>query len=81
MTKVYNRKTKRIEEVKHFGQKALKIVYKNKFNTYLATNKLVSKIYGIFNASIISKGKINKFIKENNIDMSLFEDKKYKNFN
>lgn len=81
MTKVYNRKLKRIEEVKHFGGNTLKKVYRNKLLTRIATSKFISKVYGIYNSSIFSKKKINKFIKENNIDLSLYEDKKYNNFN
>ena len=81
MTKVYNRKLKRIEEVKHFGGNPLKKVYRNKLLTRIATSKFISKVYGIYNSSIFSKRKINKFIKENNIDLSLYEDKKYKSFN
>ena len=81
MTKVYNRKLKRIEEVKHFGGNTLKKVYRNKLLTRIATSKFISKVYGIYNSSVFSKSKINKFIRENNIDISLYEDKKYKSFN
>ena len=81
MTKVYNRKLKRIEEVKHFGGNTLKKVYRNKLLTRIATSKFISKVYGIYNSSVFSKNKINKFIKENNIDISLYENKKYKSFN
>ena len=81
MTEVYNRKTKRIEEVKHFGEKPLSKIYSSKLITNIVTNKFISKIYGLYNKSIFSKHKINKFIKENNIDMSLYKDKKYHSFN
>lgn len=81
MTKVYNRKLKRVIDVKHFGGNKLNIIYKNKFLTKILTHKIISKIYGIYNNSIFSKTKINKFIKTNNIDMNLYEDKEYKSFN
>lgn len=81
MTTVYNRKTKKLEEVKHFGEASLKKLYRNKLLTKIFTGKFISIIYGIYNKSIFSKKKINKFIKENNIDMSLYKEKKYKNFN
>ena len=81
MTKVYNRKLKRIEEVKHFGGNKLNSIYKNKILTRILTSKLISKIYGLINSTKISTRKINKFIKDNNIDMSLYENKKYKSFN
>ena len=81
MTKVYNRELKKIEEVKHFGENTLKKIYKSKLLTRMATSKFISKVYGIYNNSKFSKRKIDKFIKENNIDLSLYEDKKYNSFN
>lgn len=81
MTKVYNRKTLKIEEIKHIGEKPLNIIYKNKTLLKIATSKPISKIYGIYNNTPISKIKINKFIKQNNIDIDLYENKKYKTFN
>jgi len=81
MTKVYNRKLKRIEEVKHFGGNKLNSIYKNKILTRILTSKLISKIYGLINSTKLSTRKINKFIKDNNIDMSLYENKNYKSFN
>ncbi len=85
MTKVYNRKTKQLEEVKHFGGSILNKIYKHKTIANIITSKhiskLISKIYGFYDKSRISKYKINKFIKDNNIDMSLYEDIDYKNFN
>lgn len=81
MTKVYNRKTLKIEEIKHIGEKPLNIIYKNKTLLKIATSKPISKVYGIYNNTPISKIKINKFIKQNNIDIDLYENKKYKTFN
>ena len=81
MTKVYNRKLKRIEEVKHFGGNKLNSIYKNKILTRILTSKLISKIYGLINSTKLSTRRIDKFIKDNNIDMSLYENKNYKSFN
>ena len=81
MTKVYNRKLKRIEEVKHFGGNKLNNIYKSKILTSIVTSKLISKIYGLYNSTKLSTRKINKFIEDNNIDMSLYEKKNYKSFN
>ena len=81
MTEVYNRKLNRVEEVKHFGASKLEIVYKNKLLTRIVTSKLISKLYGLYNSTKLSKKKIKKFIDSNNIDMSLYEKAEYNSFN
>lgn len=81
MTQVYNRKTKELEEIKHFGGSTLNKIYKIKVLTKIVTSKAISKIYGLYNGTCLSKHKINKFIKTNNIDMTKYEDKEYKSFN
>ena len=81
MTKVFNRKLKQVEEVKHFGGNKLNNIYKNKLLTKILTSKLISKIYGISNSTKLSRRKINKFIEDNNIDMSIYEKKEYNSFN
>ena len=81
MTKVYNRKTKQTEEVRHFGGSKLNTIYKSKILTRITTSKFISKLYGLYNGSSLSKRKINNFIKDNNIDMSLYEEENYKSFN
>ena len=68
MTKVYNRKTKQYEEIKDYGGNALKHIYKNKLLVNIVTNKFISKLYGLYNRSKLSKKKITKFVQENNID-------------
>ena len=47
----------------------------------LINNRFVSKVVGRYMNSKISTKRINKTIKENNIDMSLFEKKEYTSFN
>lgn len=81
MTKVYNRKLKHYEEIKHFGGNALEKVYSSKLLTYILTSKFISKVYGLYNSSSLSKKNINNFIKENNIDITKYEKEDYKNFN
>ena len=81
MNKVYDRKEKKVIEIKHFGGNTLSRVYKSKILTRLVTGKIVSKIYGLYNSTVFSKSKLNKFIAENNIDMTLYEEKEYKSFN
>jgi len=81
MSKVYNRKTKKYEDITQYAGNYLTKVYNNKLLLKIATSKTVSNIYGIYNRLSISKRKIPKFITDNNIDMSLYENKKYKSFN
>ena len=81
MTKVYNRKLKKIIEVKHFGENTLNKIYKSRFLKTITINPFISKLYGVYNSSLLSKYKINKFINDNNIDMSIYEDNNYKSFN
>ena len=81
MTKVYNRKLKEYEEIKHFGGNALEKAYSSKLLTYILTSKFISKVYGLYNSSFLSKKNINNFIKENNIDIIKYEKEDYKNFN
>ena len=81
MTKVYDRELNKIIEVKHFGGNKLNKIYKSRILTRILTGKTISKIYGWYNKLSISKKKIDKFIKENKINMSLYEKEDYKNFN
>ena len=52
-----------------------------KLLTYILTSKFISKVYGLYNSSFLSKKNINNFIKENNIDIIKYEKEDYKNFN
>lgn len=81
MTKVYNRELKKIVEVKHFGGSILNKIYRNKLLTMLLTSRFVSICYGVYDKSFLSRKKIKKFIEDNSIDMSIYEEKKYSNFN
>ena len=81
MTKVYDRKLKKLVEVKHFGGNKLDKIYKSSFLTKILTSKFTSKVYGTWNNTKFSKRKINKFVNKNNIDINLFEEKEYDSFN
>ena len=81
MTKVYNRKTKKFEEIKHFGGNKLDKIYKVPFLTRITTSKYISRIYGWYNQTKHSKKKISKFISENNINMKLYKKEDYSCFN
>ncbi len=48
---------------------------------FIATRRLISKIVGKYLDSKLSRRRIKKYIKNNNIDMSLFIEENYKSFN
>lgn len=84
MVKIYDRKNKKYIIEKESGNKILNFLYKNSLGRIilkLAVNPTISKISGIYNDSKISRKKINKFIKTNNIDMNDFIKEEYENFN
>lgn len=47
----------------------------------LLTNKFIANMYAKYMNSSLSKHKIKKFIKNNNIDINEYEEKEYKSFN
>lgn len=84
MVKIYDRRNKKYIIEKESGNKILNFLYKNSLGRIilkLAVNPTISKISGIYNDSKISRKKINKFIKTNNIDMNDFIKEEYENFN
>ena len=84
VNKSYDRQTKQYLE-DDFGSGSLNFLY----NTFLGrillklifTRRSISKAYGLYMRSRLSKGKINKFIKKYNISLEEYEDVEYKNFN
>ena len=48
---------------------------------FLINNRIIANIVGVYMNSKLSIKRIDKTIKENNIDMSLFEKKEWKSFN
>lgn len=81
--KVYNRRTKKYE-IYPEPNKWLKFLYNTlagRIILSIITKKIFSDIVGIYMNSICSKGKIKRFIQQNNIDMSEYQDKSYTSFN
>lgn len=80
--KIVDRKTKEERTLEYSG--AIKFLYTGLIGRYilkLITCPFVSKIVGRYMNSKLSIKRINKTIKANNIDMSLFEEKEYTSFN
>lgn len=79
---IVDRKTKKERTMVY--SKSVRFLYQNVFGRIilkLLNNRLVSKIVGSYMNSSLSKGRISKTIKDNNIDMSLYEKREYKSFN
>ena len=84
MSKLYNRKTKTIEEDNQYKNNYLLFLYNNPFGRLLLKILIlpfVSKLVGKYYDSKASTRSIDKFIKDNKIDMSLYEKAEYKSFN
>lgn len=84
MIKVYDRRTKQYYQEFESGKTFLNFLYNNfigRFLLKIIINPFISKIGGLYNDCFLSKYKINKFIKKNNIKIDEFEEKDYKNFN
>ncbi len=84
MSKTYYRKTKEIIEDTQYKNKALSFLYENTFGRALLKLLIlpfISKIVGKYYDSKGSTKQIEKFIKDNNIDMSLYEKEEYNSFN
>lgn len=80
--KIVNRKTK--EEKEMVYSKSVLFLYKNflgRIILKLINNHFISSIVGKYMDSSLSKRRINKVIKKNNIDMNLYEKKEYQSFN
>lgn len=81
---VYNRKTKKYEDNYQHNAGILNFLYNTIFGRIILKILItpsISKIIGAFHDSYLSKIKIKSFIKKHNINMSEYEEKKYKNFN
>lgn len=81
---LYDRKKEEYINRNENGDKSLAFLY----NTIIGrlflkfiVRPFVSKLYGLYNNSILSKNKIDKFISKNNINVQRYEDKEYQSFN
>jgi phosphatidylserine decarboxylase len=87
MIKYYNRKENKYEIEKVAGEKYLNWSYSSPAGKGLVElflkKKLFSKLYGYYCDTKISSRKVNAFIKDFNIDMSIYEssNSKYSSFN
>jgi phosphatidylserine decarboxylase len=87
MIKYYNRKENKYEIEKVAGEKYLNWSYSSPYGKGLVElflkKKLFSKLYGHYCDTKISSRKVNDFIKDFNIDMSMYEipNGKYSSFN
>lgn len=84
MASIYDRKTKKYYEETQTDGVLLNFLYNTPVGRILLKiliNPIISKIGGLYNDSLISKLKIEKFIKSNNIDMTDYKEQEYKNFN
>lgn len=76
MIKYYNRQEKKYEVENVAGEKILKWTYESPLGKslleLLIKRKVISSLYGKFCDSKMSKSKVDKFIKEFNIDMDRF---------
>ena len=80
--KMINRKTKETKEIVY--KPSVMFLYGNFLGRIILlflNNRFVSKIVGKYMNSKLSIKRINKTIKENNIDMNLFENRKFISFN
>ncbi|MBT4594968.1 phosphatidylserine decarboxylase [bacterium] len=80
--KFYNLNNKRVEDnVSAF--KTMKFFYTPKFfgaTNFLFPKKTLSAVHGTWNRSWLSRHRVAKFIRKNNLDMSEYEEKNYKSF-
>ena len=83
--KYYNRRTKTIEESVEYKENILFFLYNTKFGRILlklfVARPWVSKIYGLYQKSPLSKKDIKPFVKKYNIDVSDKEMEKFRSFN
>ncbi len=80
--KIVDRKTKKERTLEYSG--TVKFLYTSILGRLLLkvlNRKFISKLIGKYMNSKLSIRRINKTIKANNIDMSLFEKKEYASFN
>ena len=80
--KIVDRKTKNERTLEYSG--SVKFLYTSLLGRIilkLITCRFVSKLVGSYMNSKLSIGRIKKTIKANNIDMSIYEKKKYTSFN
>lgn len=84
MGQIYNRKTKLLYEDVQYKQNAMNFLYNTvpgRICLRLVICPTLSKIYGLYMKTPISKIHIKPFIEHNHIDMSRYEDRDFISFN
>lgn len=82
--KIFDYQLKREIEIPQYNQKSLFFLYETAIGRFFLkgiTKPFISKIYGKYNDSRLSKRKIAPFIRKHKIDMQDYEEKEYKSFN
>lgn len=81
----WNPYTQRPENEVVFGESGINFLYKNTIGKWLrpllSRNSFLSKAYGLFQSSYLSRFQITSFIDSYKIKMSEFEDQQYRSFN
>ena len=81
---VYNRKQKKFEETSQYGGGMLDILYNHlpgRVLLKLVIHPVFSRMYGIYNSSPFSKGRIAPFVKKYEISLADYEKQQYRSFN
>lgn len=84
MTQLYNRQNKKLVTENDYQAETINFLYQSKWGKKLLPlliQPLFSKLYVWKDYTFLSKPKIQRFIKDYQIDLSLFEDSQYNSFN
>jgi phosphatidylserine decarboxylase len=81
----FNRVTQRIENEKVYGSAWLEWAYQNRLGHFLTdrifSRRFVSRLFGAYEDSTLSRSRIPDFIRQYEIRMEDFEESAYRNFN
>ncbi len=84
MSKIYDLKNDNFYQEKELGQAGTIFLYNNRFGIFLLklliSRPVFSKTFSVSQRTRLSKRQIKKFIVKNNIDMTQYQEQKYKNF-
>ena len=84
MINIYDRKNKKLITEEQYASSILNFLYNNVVGRILLKTLIlpfISKIYGIYQTSFLSKKHIKGFVKQYQIDESKYEETNYKSFN
>lgn len=81
---IYNRKLKQYEPISQYGGGLLEILYHSRMGRVLlkaVIHPVFSRLYGIYNSTPLSKGRIYPFVEKYGICMEDYEKREYNSFN